>query len=805
MIPDAAPRVKLMHAKLLTALIWLGASLSLPAEPLNQDTERPMELQERLNQAYLAKGVGYRPRTEHFNADGSPKYINRLILEDSPYLLQHAHNPVDWHPWSDQAFERAKRENKPVFLSIGYSTCHWCHVMERESFENPEIAALLNSHFIPVKVDRESHPDVDQVYMTAVMLLTGHGGWPMSSFLTPEGKPFFGGTYYPPEQFVSLLRQVAQVWAERRQEVEEQAARIAAAVAESNRLSAGVKAFDPALAELAVSAMDQIFDEIQGGFGQAPKFPQEPWLFLLLDQAERRNDAKALEMLTTSLDHMQHGGIYDQVGGGFHRYSTDYEWLVPHFEKMLYNQAQLSRLYLGAWRLTGRERYRRVVTRTLDHVPREMTAAEGGFYSATDADSEGEEGRFFTWTLGELRDALAPEDAELAKSLYDVSRIGNFEGRNIFHLEHSLESYAENNGLDLQSLRQRLDHINDVLLQVRNQRVPPLRDDKIVTAWNGMMITAFAEAADLLDSEVYRLAAEAAAESLWRHNRRGPGQLWRVHLDGRSSITAAQEDYAYFAEALIALYDLSGDRRWLERARELADALLDRFLDAEDGGFYMNEAEAGITAMGRPRDEGADGATPSGTSVALRVLQQLSLRTGDTRYRQQTDALIGRFTPTLERQPHNFSYMLTAMLDRMQGEMGAQSYAAQGGIRLRAELSRPVDGSWQLQVRLEIPPGWHVNSDQPGNPDLIGTRLSLPPDGGWQLASINYPPGETLKLGFQPQPLSLYTGQVALQARLEPITEAPSTLTLPVEIRLQACDDRVCLPPEQVRLRIGLF
>ncbi len=794
-----------MHAKLLTALIWLGASLSLPAEPLNPDIERPMELQQRLNQAYLDKGVGYRPRTEHFNADGSPKYINRLILEDSPYLLQHAHNPVDWHPWSDAAFEQAKREGKPIFLSIGYSTCHWCHVMERESFEDPEIAALLNAHFIPIKVDRESHPDVDQVYMTAVMLLTGHGGWPMSSFLTPEGKPFYGGTYYPPEQFTSLLKQVAQVWAERRQEVEEQASRIAAAVAENNRLSAGVKAFDPALAGLAVSAMGQIFDDIQGGFGQAPKFPQEPWLFLLLDQAERRNDAKALEMLTTSLDHMQHGGIYDQIGGGFHRYSTDYEWLVPHFEKMLYNQAHLSRVYLGAWRLTGRERYRRVVTQTLDYVLREMTAPDGGFYSATDADSEGEEGRFFTWTLREFRDALAPEDAELAKSLYSVSRIGNFEGRNILHLEHSLEGYAKQNGQDLQALRQRLDHVNSVLLQVRNQRVPPLRDDKIVTAWNGMMITAFAEAAGLLDSDAYRRAAETAAEFLWQHNRRGPGQLWRVHLDGRSSIPAAQEDYAYFAEALIALYDLSGDPQWLQRARELADALLERFLDAEHGGFYMNEAEAGITAMGRPRDEGADGATPSGTSVALRVLQQLSLRSGEPRYRQQTDGLIGRFTPTLESQPHNYSYMLTAMLDRVQGEMGAQSYAAQGGIRLRAELSKPVDGTRLLQVRLEIPPGWHVNSDQPGNPDLIGTRLSLPPDSGWQLATVSYPQGEALKLGFQPQPLSLYTGQVTLQARLEPLTEAPSTLTLPVEIRLQACDDLVCLAPEQVRLRIGLF
>jgi uncharacterized protein len=319
------------------------------------------------------------------------------------------------------------------------------------------------------------------------------------------------------------------------------------------------------------------------------------------------------------------------------------------------------------------------------------------------------------------------------------------------------------------------------------------------------MITALAEAAAQLDSDTYRQAAETAAEFLWQHNRRGPGRLWRVHLDGRSSVVAAQEDYAYLAEALVALYDLSGDPQWLERASELTDALIERFLDSEGGGFYINETEAGITAMGRPRDDGADGAIPSGTSVALRVLQQLSLRSDDPRYRRQTDGLIGRFTPTLERQPHNFSYMLTAILDRVQGEMGAQSYSAHGGIRLQAELSRPVDGSRQLQVRLAIPPGWHVNSDQPGNPDLIGTRLSLPPDSGWQLAAINYPQGEALKLGFQTQPVSLYTGEVVLQARLEPASESPAALTLPVEVRLQACDERVCLPPEQVRLRIGLF
>ncbi|MCU7843956.1 MAG: DUF255 domain-containing protein [Candidatus Thiodiazotropha sp. (ex Monitilora ramsayi)] len=784
-------------------------SLLFGAYPANaQETyqlDRPMELQEKLHDAYLAKGLAYRPRTEHFNEDGTPQYINRLILEDSPYLLQHAHNPVDWHAWSEEAFERAKRENKPIFLSIGYSTCHWCHVMERESFENPAIAALLNEHFIAIKVDRESHPDVDEVYMTAVMLLTGRGGWPMSSFLTPEGKPFYGGTYYPPKQFISLINQISQLWQERRDDVVAQAKRIASAVAENNRLSGEAKRFDLKHTDRALSAIGQIYDEIQGGFGQAPKFPQEPWLFLLLDRAEREDNAQALEMLETTLDHMARGGIYDQVGGGFHRYSTDYEWLVPHFEKMLYNQAHLSRVYLGAWRLTGKEKYRRVATQTLDYVMREMTAPEGGFYSATDADSEGEEGLFFTWTPPEIIDALAPEDADLAKSLYSVTPTGNFEGRNILHLDQSLEDYAAQNEMETKALRQRIDHINSVLLNVRNQRVPPLRDDKIVTAWNGMMITAFAEAADLLGSEAYRKTAEQAGRFIWQHNRRKAGYLWRVHLDGRSSILASQEDYAYLAEAYLSLYDLTGERSWLEHAAELADAFIQRFLDSDGGGFFMNEADANITAMGRPKDDGSDNAIPSGSSVALHVLQGLTRRTDNLSYRQQTDSLISRFAASIEEQPHNHGYMLTAITNHLLGELQSRAYAAQGGIRLDGQLSPHSERSMRLTVRIEIPPGWHINSDQPGHEDLIGTRLQLAGEGnGWKMGPVSYPEGERQQLSFQSTPLSLYSGETLLETLVTSDQNAPEGSTLAVAVRLQACNDEVCLPPETPMLRLQL-
>ncbi|MCU7927031.1 MAG: thioredoxin domain-containing protein [Candidatus Thiodiazotropha sp. (ex Dulcina madagascariensis)] len=781
-----------------------GQAASADAVTDHYQLTRPMQIQQKLNAAYLAKGVGYRPRTEHFKKDGAPRYINRLILEDSPYLLQHAHNPVDWHPWSEEAFERAKRENKPVFLSIGYSTCHWCHVMERESFEDPAIAALLNEHFVAIKVDRESHPDVDQVYMTAVMLLSGHGGWPMSSFLTPQGKPFFGGTYYPPAQFTSLLQQVQQLWRERRKDVEAQAERVAAAVAQSNDLDGRAKALDQAVIGKALAAMHSAFDELQGGFGQAPKFPREPWLYLLLDQAERHRDEQALQMLEVTLEQMARGGIYDQVGGGFHRYATDYEWLVPHFEKMLYNQAHLSRVYLGAWRLTGRERYRRVVTQTLDYVLREMTAPAGGFYSATDADSEGEEGLYFTWTPQDIDSALSQQDAELAKSLYGVLPGGNFEGRNILHLEQGLEAYAAERKLGLDALRRRLDRINDTLLQVRNRRVPPLRDDKIVTAWNGMMITAFAQAADILDVPAYRQAAEKAAEFLWQHNRRGEGRLWRVHLDGRSSIAATQEDYAYLGEALLYLYDLTADAKWLQRAEELADALIERFLDEDNDGFFMSEAESGITAMGRPKDEGSDNATPSGSSVAIHLLQRLWQRSGNLAYRRLTDALIARFAPAIELNPNSYAYLLSAVADHHHGELGARAYAALGGIRIEGSMTQASPQSL-LTVEIDIPEAWHINSNLPMGKDLIATQMSLAEqDAGWRMGPVTYPQGALQSLAFQQESLSVYSGKLRLQAFVTQTHKNPAnSSTLAIEIRLQACNDQVCLPPESLTLRIG--
>ncbi|MBA1446639.1 MAG: thioredoxin domain-containing protein [Chromatiales bacterium] len=785
-------------------LLWLLlGGTAFAATHANDTVTRPMEIDQQLKAAYEAKGEDYKPRTEHLNADGSPIYINRLILEDSPYLLQHAHNPVDWHAWGEEAFEKAKRENKPVFLSIGYSTCHWCHVMERESFENLQLAKILNEHFVAIKVDRESHPDVDEVYMTAVMLMTGHGGWPMSSFLTPEGKPFYGGTYYPPNQFGQLLSQIQQVWRDKKASVLDQADRVAEAVKTANNHKGTAKALDKTAIAAALKMMIDSFDELQGGFSGAPKFPHEPWLLLLLQQAERSNDSAALEAAEVTLDAMARGGVYDQVGGGFHRYSTDNEWLVPHFEKMLYNQAHLTRAYLYAWRLTGKEKYRRVVTQTLDYVMREMTSPNGGFYSATDADSEGEEGAFFIWTPAQIRDALAPEDADLAIDLYSITDSGNFEGKNILHLQSDLESYAEENKLDLTALQMRIDHINTVLRKVREGREHPLRDDKEVTAWNGMMITAFAQAADLLAADTYRKAAEQAGEFIWQQNRKAAGKLWRVHLDGQSSVAAAQEDYAYLSEALLYLYDLTEDKKWLQRAQEIADAMIGRFSDKQNGGFYMNEEESNFSAMGRPKDSGTDSAIPSGSSVALKSLQMLWVRTCKLGYRTHANNLIGSFATAIERHPNGYTYMLSAIDDLQQGELSARRYAAQGGIRLMGKARTLKNDKQLLTITITIPEGWHINANQPLSKNLIATEINLADSAGqWSMGPVTYPEPTLQQLAFQSDPLSVYAGVITLQAMLTPTSDPTATKTASINMTLQACSDEVCLPPETLQLHI---
>ncbi|MCP4204365.1 MAG: DUF255 domain-containing protein [bacterium] len=767
------------------------------------------ELAARLWSAYEAQEAEYTPRTEHLRADGTPVYVNRLILESSPYLLQHAHNPVDWYPWGPEAFEAARRDGKPIFLSIGYSTCHWCHVMERGSFDDEETARLMNQWFVSIKVDREQRPDVDQVYMTAVQLITGQGGWPMSSLLTSDGKPFFGGTYFPQDSFRELLRKVADAWRDQRPLLVRQAEEVADRVALFSATSGEVVDVGSGVVTEAVRQSLGRHDDSRGGFSPAPKFPHESELLFLLERASRSGDRETLRAVELTLDRMARGGIHDQIGGGFHRYSTDSEWLVPHFEKMLYNQAHLARAYLEAARITGNGFFERVARQSLDYVLRDMTSPAGAFFSATDADSEGREGEFFVWTPRQIREALPAADADLAIRVFGVTDRGNFEGKNILHLPATLSEAAGASEMPLSDLLARLDRIRERLYEAREQRVHPLRDEKIVTAWNAMMITSLARAGDALRDERYLEAARRAAEFLWQNNRRRGGRLWRAHLAGTSSVEASQNDYAYLLEALVTLYDVTGESSYLERAAGIADAMDSHFWDDVGGGFFMSEDDHGGRLPVRPKSLG-DGAIPSGNSVAVRALAMLSARTGRLSYRQKAESTVAAFSKSIRRQPTGFAYLLLGVDELLHGAVGALEYGAGGVVRVAASWdavrSSGASSSYSLAVRLEIADGWHVNSNRPLQDHLVPTRLIATGD-GLKLEDIDYPAAEVVTLGFQDEPLSVFQGSFEISAGLETLGtgelgRAGESGGVRVELTLQACDDERCLRPETLALEL---
>jgi len=607
---------------------------------------------------------------------------NRLAQETSPYLLQHADNPVDWYPWGPQALARARAERKPIFLSIGYAACHWCHVMEHESFEDEATARFLNEHFVPIKVDREERPDLDAIYMDAVQAMTGHGGWPMSVFLTPDGKPFYGGTYFPNARrygmpsFRDVLEGLAEAWAERREEAEGSAERIAAAMAagQGARVAAGPEGrapdadpLHPGILDAAEARLAETFDRVNGSWGGAPKFPQPMALEFLLRRAVGTDDAGArqpdddprrtrlLRMVTKTLDAMASGGIHDQLGGGFHRYSTDEVWLVPHFEKMLYDNAQLARVYLHAWQVTGEPRYRDVVESTIDYVAREITLPEGGFAASQDADSEGEEGRFYVWTLAEVEEVLGA-DVALFVTAYDVRKIGNWEGRTILRRVRSDAELAV--GSDAPAIPERLARERRKLLEARDARVRPARDDKALASWNGLMLAAVAEAARVLDRADYLALAERNAAFLLAQLRTPEGRLRRSWKDDRASLNGYLEDYANLAEGLLTLYETTFEPRWFAGARELMDQVLVHFADPDGGFFDTSDDHEALVA--RPRGL-QDNAVPSGNAMAATVLLKLAAFTGEGRYRDAAEAALGTVVPYLGRYPTGFAQWLSAL------------------------------------------------------------------------------------------------------------------------------------------------
>ncbi len=613
---------------------------------------------------------------------------NRLIHETSPYLLQHAYNPVDWYPWSPEALGRATAEDKPILLSIGYSACHWCHVMAHESFEDPDTAALMNELYINIKVDREERPDLDAIYMEAVQAMTGHGGWPMTVFLTSDGKPFYGGTYFPPEprhnmpSFRQLLLAIADAWRKRRRELLSAGDRLADALNRSAALRPADTPLTPDLLDRAARNLLRGFDRVEGGFGGAPKFPQPMNLDFLLQHTLRTHDPAALNAVNLTLVKMARGGIYDQLGGGFHRYSTDDEWLAPHFEKMLYDNAQLARTYLHAWQVTGEPRFRRVVQETLDYVLREMTSPEGGFYSTQDADSEGVEGKFFLWTPAEVAELLDREDARLFAGYFDVTPRGNFgeggPGANILRVRRDLSAVAADLGVSSERLAQAVARGRKLLFEARERRVHPGRDEKMLAEWNGLMLHAFAEAGAALDRPDYIEAATRAAEFVLTKMSESTNQpisestfdfphatfdiplrLFRTAKDGRAHLNAYLEDYAAVALGLIALYGATFELRWLEAAAGLAETILAQFSDPAGPGFFQTATDHEVLIA--RRKDFVDSAVPSGNSLAAELFLRLSKLLDRPAYTGHAAGIMALMADGMAEQPGAFGRLLCAL------------------------------------------------------------------------------------------------------------------------------------------------
>ncbi len=767
---------------------------------------------------------------------------NHLAGQTSPYLLEHLGNPVDWYPWGDEALRRARVEDRPIFLSIGYSACHWCHVMERESFEDAGIAAVLNARFVPIKVDREERPDLDRIYMAAVVALTGGGGWPMSVFLAPNLQPFFGATYLPRDRFLEILNGVARTWAERRDQVIATAAKVQAMV--EQELAAGPAAEAPVPApELRAAAIDSLragFDRRDGGFGAAPKFPPYGALAILLRSHAATGDAEALDMAVRTLDAMARGGLHDQIGGGFHRYSTDARWFAPHFEKMLYDNALLAPLYLEAWKQTGRVDFRRVAEGALAWAGREMTDPAGAFYATLDADSEGEEGRFYLWTTAEVRRVLGDDEARLVIDYYGMTEAGNFRaGQNILYVPVPvpLPDFARRKQLDGTGLRARLDADRAILLAVRDRRPRPHRDGKILTAWNGLMISTLARAAQITGDDAWRASAERAATAIAARVQSGDGRLRASWTSGRAGPPGYLDDYAFLARAYLDLHATTGRRSWLDRAASTVRAAAP-FRDPGGGFFFTSEEHRDLIARAM---DFQDTSLPSGNAIMAECLVRLADALGETGWRDEAARTIRRAAPGMRRSPVAYASMILAAESlesppapavepaaagpgAAAGEPAAGVAAggvARGTVVGRANAERVVEGTIAtpaltirpgqavtLSLELSIKDGWHVNSHAPTLEYLIPTKVTLPSPGQAMVDSIDYPAGKLVTLEFAKEKLSVYEGRTTIRVNLRPSPDGPDgpqgARAIVLRVGYQACSHKVCLAPETLEFSVLL-
>ncbi|MCE9590632.1 MAG: DUF255 domain-containing protein [Planctomycetes bacterium] len=779
---------------------------------------------------------------ELINPDGSHKFTNALSRETSPYLLQHAHNPVEWHAWGPEAFELARRTGKPIFLSVGYSTCYWCHVMERQVFENPRIAAVMNEHFVNVKVDREERPDVDDIYMIAVQVMTGHGGWPMSVFLTPPGasgasdkglKPFYTGTYFPPEPtrgmpgFPQVVLSLSKSWKEQREEVVEQAEKVAEAVTEHMGRVDDPGELGVGLIQSAANGLLRTYDPEHGGFGSAPKFPTPGNLFLLMAVYRNNANADLWRSMSHTLDRMARGGMYDQVGGGFHRYSTDEKWLVPHFEKMLYDNGQLVEAYLEARAIRPDENdpglYERVVRETCDYVLREMTDATGAFWSAQDAEVDAREGENYLWSPAQVEAAVGDAKlAELAIKMYGLDEGPNFKDphdeaappANVLFVRVPLHELAKQAGRTLGDVVVAKREIDKRLLAERNKRKQPSTDDKVLTAWNGMMIAGMARAGRDLDEPRYTKAAARAADAILKHMTTADGGLLRTMRGGTAKVPAFLDDYAFFAQGLIALHHADGDERWLREAVRLTAEATRRF--ASPGGGYYDTLSDQADLFVRTRST-YDGAIASGNSRMILNLVDLRAATGERVYLDRAVADLQSFAAAMRRAPLGTTRLAEALLRVMTAgvEPSAAGQAPRVDSSGKREQRRVVDievdsdhitlgtnGEEQaLAVTLRIGPDYHVNAHETGDEHLIPTTLEL--HGGGAIAlSVTYPDGKPRKYPFADRPIHVYEGAVRLRAVLHRTGPADPSLQPKLVLKYQVCTEMSCLEPRSVELPV---
>lgn len=713
----------------------------------------------------------------------------RLADEASPYLRQHAGNPVEWYPWGEEAFARARKENKPIFLSVGYSTCYWCHVMKRESFENEAVASLLNAHVVAIKVDRERRPDLDQTYMTATELISQSGGWPNSVFLTPELKPFFALTYAPAEQFSQLVEQVARTWKNEEAALRADAERVSVSIERINARKMAAVEITPQMMTRATLAILSGFDVFHGGIGTAPKFPREQVLSYLYQRTVRSGDRLSREAFELTLDNIVRGGINDHVGGGFHRYAVDNDWAVPHFEKMLYNQALIGGLLVQAYELTGKRFYRDAARKTFDFVLSDMTTAEGGFASAFDAETDGKEGLYYLWSKAGF-DAALGSDSEFAAKVLGVSEEGNHEGLNTLRIVAPIQELASAGGVDEAAFNAKLEGFLSKLRKVRARRPKLLRDEKVIADWNAAMIRTLAEASAVLGEARYLKAAEAAMKLLIEKLGAGTAEMKRSHFEGATGLAATQADHSGVGLAAVALYDVTGEARWLELAINSGKVLLDRFADQQTGDFYLT-TEATSFVRSKQYD---DGDLQGGNAMALGLFTKLSRRDADPIWSHAADGLSAALSGLVQRTPVAMAGSLVAVDEHLNGEVASRLWLAKGAVRISA---RRDENPRMARVELEIARGWHVNSRNPNEDFLIPTILARD---GREPEEIDYPQATARKLGFHDTPLQLYEGKVAIEFELAGEGQDSGADAPRLTLTLQACSDSICLEPETAEL-----